>query len=81
MSNDTTTTTTTNWKDHHDHDLRNDHNYPRLIVRFEDMLLYAPYVLEQIASCVGTTIRTDFQYQTGEAKSHGTFSTFFYFIL
>jgi hypothetical protein len=76
FSNTTTTMTTGNvdMNNSNDNDLlRDDHDYPRLIVRFEDMLLYAPYVIEKIASCVGTTVSTNFRYQTGEAKSHGTF--------
>lgn len=66
-NNDTTSTD----HQHQYNDLRDDPNYPRLIVRFEDMLLYAPYILQQIASCVGTTVPSNFKYQVGEAKSHG----------
>ena len=71
LSSNNDTTSTDN--QHQYNDLRDDTNYPRLIVRFEDMLLYAPYILQQIASCVGTTVPSNFKYQVGEAKSHGMY--------
>jgi hypothetical protein len=53
--------------------------YPRLIVRFEDVLTNAPAVLEQIQQCVGATWKHPSQtmayYVTGAVKDNGFFRT------
>lgn len=48
--------------------------YPRLIVRFEDIVFQPMAVLEQIAECLGVTLATPIQFQTGSSKSHGSHS-------
>lgn len=52
--------------------------YPRLIVRFEDMLLYPREMMDVIANCLGTTTvpYNQFRYEIGKAKSHGSGTTF-----
>jgi hypothetical protein len=55
--------------------------YPRLIIRFEDMLLKAPQVLAKIAECVGGDVRTPIVYQKGSAKAHGSHTDFLKAIL
>jgi hypothetical protein len=50
--------------------------YPRLIVRFEDMLIHGPTIMKNIADCAGVTTPDVFQYQTGSAKGHGSGTTF-----
>jgi len=47
-------------------------DYPRLFVRFEDMLLFAPAVMEQIANCVEAERPETFRYQVTAAKHHGS---------
>jgi hypothetical protein len=47
-------------------------DYPHIIVRFEDMLWQAEYVLQQIATCLGTVVNTPLAYQTKSAKAHGS---------
>lgn len=49
-------------------------DYPRLIVRFEDLLLQAPAVMQQISECIGSKPVSpgNFRYQTGKAKNHGS---------
>ena len=49
-----------------------DADYPRLMVRFEDMLLQAPAVLQKIAECVETEMSEPFRYQISSAKGHGS---------
>jgi len=46
--------------------------FPRLIIRFEDMLLQTPAVLQEIADCVGTIVKPQLQYQVKSAKAHGS---------
>ena len=55
--------------------------YPRLIIRFEDMLLQAPAIMAKIAECVGTEPRDPIEYQTGSAKAHGSHTDFLKAIL
>lgn len=50
--------------------------YPRLMIRFEDMLLQAPAVLAKVAECVGTTTQNPIKYQQGSAKAHGSHTGF-----
>lgn len=50
--------------------------YPRLLVRFEDMLLHAPAILKKVAECAGTTVPEQFTFQTASSKSHGSGTTF-----
>ena len=65
-------------------DLYNDHyrqyllatDYPRLMVRFEDMLLLPTQVLQRVADCAGTKVADVISYQTGSAKGHGSHTTF-----
>jgi hypothetical protein len=51
-------------------------DYPRLLVRFEDVLLHAPAIVRQIADCAGAEVSTDFAYQITSAKQHGSHTTF-----
>ena len=51
-------------------------DYPRLMVRFEDMLLQPRRVLAQVAECVGATIAETWKYQTESSKGHGSHTTF-----
>jgi hypothetical protein len=52
--------------------------YPRLIVRFEDMLLHAPTIVRMIGNCVGVddSAMTEFKYQVNSAKQHGSHTDF-----
>lgn len=48
-------------------------SYPRLIVRFEDLLWSAPTIMHHIAECMGTSLISDvYQYQVKRAKGHGS---------
>jgi hypothetical protein len=47
-------------------------DYPHLMVRFEDMLWQAEYVLQQIANCLGTVVQSPIHHQTKSAKQHGS---------
>jgi hypothetical protein len=48
-------------------------DYPRLIVRFEDLLFQAPAVMQQISECMGVDFNEEtFKYQTKSAKGHGS---------
>jgi hypothetical protein len=51
-----------------------DADYPRLIVRFEDLLLRPQEVMSKIATCLGGSILPpgDFKYQLSSSKSHGS---------
>lgn len=53
-----------------------DADYPRLMVRFEDMLLMPHAVLEQIAQCVGVATAEHLKFQTGSSKGHGSHTNF-----
>lgn len=53
-----------------------DANYPRLLVRFEDMLLHAPAIAKKIADCVGLDTADRFTYQIDSAKKHGSHTNF-----
>jgi len=56
---------------------KNKDGYPRIIVRFEDMLMHAPVVMDQIAKCVGVELGAkEYKYQTDSAKGHGSHTTF-----
>lgn len=55
--------------------------YPRLIVRFEDMLLQAPAVLAKVAECVDAQVRDPILYQQESAKAHGSHTDFLKAIL
>jgi hypothetical protein len=50
--------------------------YPRLIIRFEDLLFHASSVMNQIATCAGGhLVHTDpylYHYPTGKSKDHGS---------
>jgi hypothetical protein len=50
--------------------------YPRLIVRFEDMLLHAPTILQVIGRCVGVDASSTFKFQVNSAKQHGSHTDF-----
>ena len=56
--------------------------FPRLVIRYEDMIFHASQVIDTIMNCIGiqpyerkgyneTTKKWDFIYQTNKAKSHG----------
>jgi hypothetical protein len=70
-------------------DLWNDWNrqylqadYPRLMVRFEDLLFQAPAVMKQISDCMGVDFNlTTFRYQKGKAKKHGSGTDFLHAII
>jgi hypothetical protein len=53
-----------------------DADYPRLLVRFEDMLLHAPTILHHIAECAGVPPVQKFRYQINSAKDHGSHTNF-----
>jgi hypothetical protein len=57
-----------------------DATYPRLIVRFEDMLLHAPTIVHMIGTCAGvdnvTLSNAPFRYQVKSAKDHGSHTDF-----
>lgn len=53
-----------------------DAGYPHIIVRFEDMLWQADFVLKQIAACLGSTLADPISYQTKSSKSHGSGTDF-----
>jgi len=42
--------------------------YPRLIVRFEDLLFHPEYVMGEICKCGGAELNTNFRITTGNAK-------------
>jgi hypothetical protein len=50
--------------------------YPRLMIRFEDMVLHAPTIMKIIAECTGTTVPDKFTFQAQSSKSHGSGATF-----
>lgn len=53
----------------------NDNAYPRLIIRFEDMLLHPHAVMSSIAHCLGISSpisKEQMQIQTKSAKQHGS---------
>lgn len=50
--------------------------YPRLIIRFEDMILHAPAIMKKIADCTDTTVPSKFTFQTASSKNHGSGTTF-----
>jgi len=53
-----------------------DATFPRLMVRFEDMLLQPTPVLEQIAECLGTALpKRGVHHSVGSAKPHGSHTT------
>jgi len=49
--------------------------YPRLMVRFEDMLFHPKAVVQAIAECAGTQLSPNFRLQTGSSKTHGSGTT------
>lgn len=51
-------------------------DYPRLFVRFEDILVNAPSVLAQIAECTGAPLAPKFVWQTRSSKNHGSGTNF-----
>ena len=50
--------------------------YPRLMVRFEDMILHAPTIMKIIADCAGTTVPDEFTFQAKSSKNHGSGANF-----
>jgi hypothetical protein len=57
-------------------------DYPRLIIRFEDLLFQAPAVMKQISDCMGVDFdATKFRYQTARAKGHGSGTDFLHAII
>jgi hypothetical protein len=57
-------------------------DYPRLMVRFEDLLFQAPAVMKQISDCMGVDFdATNFRYQTNKAKLHGSGTDFLHAII
>jgi hypothetical protein len=52
-------------------------SYPRLIVRFEDLLFHTPYVLDQIRECAGAEwVYDEFQFVTQAVKTHPYFEKY-----
>ena len=57
-------------------------DYPRLMVRFEDLLFQAPAVMQQISNCMGVDFNVEmFKYQTKSAKGHGSHTDFLHAII
>lgn len=55
-----------------------DVDYPRLFIRFEDMLFHQEEVLKQITQCAGVSLqRSTYRYLLEKSKSHGRSSDFF----
>lgn len=50
-------------------------NFPRIIIRFEDMLLYPDQVLKEIANCVGVDVAKIIKFQAQSSKTHGSQSS------
>ena len=84
LNNETTVKVNIHYRDtnitHHDSlaDLWNtwygdwiDVDFPRLILRFEDLLFHAEYVLKQVCECAGGQVYniSDFKYSVGSAKT------------
>ncbi|KAL7565791.1 hypothetical protein ACA910_015571 [Epithemia clementina (nom. ined.)] len=65
------------WNDWYRPYWENKQKYPRLMVRFEDMLLHAPEVLAKVGECIGVPLKKSFKYQTDSAKFHGSHTTFY----
>jgi len=51
-------------------------DYPRLFVRFEDMLFHGPTLVGIIANCTGASVPDEFRRQTNNAKGHGSNTNF-----
>ena len=68
------------WNDWYRPYWENKENYPRLIVRFEDLLLHAPVIIEKVSECIfGPDYirqKRNFKYQTSSSKSHGSGTNF-----
>jgi hypothetical protein len=47
-------------------------DFPRLMVRFEDLLFQPDEVLQTIADCVGTELRDPLLFNTDSSKAHGS---------
>ena len=45
--------------------------FPRLIIRLEDMMFHAPEVITKVCECGGGTMRKKFHYTLGSAKGSG----------
>lgn len=57
-------------------------DYPRLMVRFEDLLFQAPAVMKQISDCMGVDFNaSQFEYQIKSAKGHGSHTDFLHAII
>jgi hypothetical protein len=56
------------WNDWYDEYLQSD--FPRLLVRMEDLVFHGRNVTEQVCTCVGGESKADFEYITDSAK-HG----------
>jgi hypothetical protein len=57
-------------------------DFPRLIVRFEDMLYQAPAVTQKISDCMGVDFNAEtFKYQTKSAKGHGSQTDFLHAVI
>lgn len=66
------------WNDWHRPYWENKLGYPRLMIRYEDMLLHAPKIVEKISQCSGIPVKKNhrFEYQKSTAKDHGSNTTF-----
>jgi hypothetical protein len=59
----------TNWNRQY---VFNNASYPRLVIRYEDLLFHAEHLFQKISECAGiSTITARFKYQVGAAKKHG----------
>lgn len=45
--------------------------YPRLLIRYEDLLLHAEQIVSAIANCTGMEEKQPFRYRVHAAKAHG----------
>jgi hypothetical protein len=50
--------------------------YPRLMIRFEDLLLHSDDIVQSIAECVGGTANRNHVVETGTSKNHGSGADF-----
>ena len=64
------------WNDWYRPYWENKQKYPRLIIRFEDMLMHAPTIMEKMSECLGVPNKERFRYKTDSAKKHGSGTTF-----
>jgi hypothetical protein len=50
--------------------------YPRLLIRFEDLLFHSEKIMQLIGKCVDAKVNPDHYVQTSSSKSHGSGTDF-----